>query len=270
MIRPRESDPLLRDAADEDHVPNVTPTPQLYAELRVHGVSATPPEVMLASPELQSPSPVRVAGDALSGFYRREYPYSRPWDRVEAYSWSGLTSGGGLRALWLLLTPFLLANAAFWASPVPLVNCDLRPDAGATDAATSGVDPPVVDPPVVGPNDSAAATNRMQAIRWISALMQRMFALSLTATFVLGAVTAAMDVLGWQYLRGGGNHAGWLSFLNWTWLHSPKAQFLVTAAAPLAIVCVLWMLAFSTWRSLESVNGTDVPHHQLVTPLEDR
>jgi hypothetical protein len=265
MVLPRESDPRLRDAADEDHVPKLTPTPQLYAELRVHGVSATPPEVMLASPELQSPSPVRVAGDALSGFYRREYPYSRPWDRVEAYSWSGLTSGGGLRALWLLLTPFLLVNAAFWASPVPLVNYDLRPDADVTAAATAGV-----DPPVVSPTDPAAATNRMQAIRFISALLQRMFALSLTATFVLGAVTAAMDVVGWQYLRGGGNHAFWLSFLNWPVLQSPKAQFLVTAAAPLAIVCVLWVLAFSTWRSLESVNGTNVPHHQLITPLEDR
>jgi hypothetical protein len=231
----------------------------------VHGVSATPPEVMLASPELQSPSPVRVAGDALSGFYRREYPYPRPWDRVEAYSWGGLTSGGGLRALWLLLTPFLLVNAAFWASPVPLVNYDLRSNADATDADTTGV-----DPPAAGTDDPAATTYRMPAIRFMSALLQRVFALSLTATFVLGAVTAAMDVLGWQYLRGGGNHAGWLSFLNWTWLQSPKAQFLVTAAAPLAIVLVLWVLAFATWRSLESVNGTDVPHHQLVTPLEDR
>src|SRR5688572_27466737 len=86
-------------------------------ELRVHGVSGTPPEQALYHPLLQ-----RVAGDARAGFYRRWYPGGRSADlraprRLEAFSWGGLTSGGATRALWLLLLPFMLANLAYWMLP---------------------------------------------------------------------------------------------------------------------------------------------------------
>ena len=71
-------------------------------ELRVHGVGGTTPEILLSHPH-----PVQVAGDDTAGFYRA--PDS---DAVEAYSWGGITSRAGSRALWLLLLPFALANAA--------------------------------------------------------------------------------------------------------------------------------------------------------------
>ena len=86
-------------------------------ELRIHGVSGTPPENML-----EHPQPVLVAGDAVSGFYRRLWPdgdavqQEKPLRR-EAYSWAGLTSGGASRALWLLLLPFMLVNVGFWMVP---------------------------------------------------------------------------------------------------------------------------------------------------------
>jgi len=85
-------------------------------ELRVHGVSGTPPESLL-----QDPWTVRVAGDELSGFHRRgqaTVALMRPGPTVpEAYSWGNLTSGGSLRALWLLLLPFTLVNVAYWMRP---------------------------------------------------------------------------------------------------------------------------------------------------------
>ena len=73
-----------------------------WTELRVHGVSGTPPEEILQHPHVR-----RVAGDAEAGFYRRrwESPLTSADtadDRQEAYSWGGLTAGKGQRALWLL------------------------------------------------------------------------------------------------------------------------------------------------------------------------
>jgi hypothetical protein len=248
-------EPTQREHTPEaEHESRLVANRLIRAELRVHGVSATPPATMLASPSLQSPSPVRVAGDKLSGFYRREYQDNRRWDRVEAYSWGGLTSGGGLRALWLLLTPFLLANVAFWTSPVPL---------GQHRDETL-------------PGDAG----RRWLVRWASGVVQRLFALSLTATFVLGFVAAAMDIIGWQYARtfvevshhvfSGAQQVGWLSFLGWSWLNHPNLQYLATSLVPLAAVLVIWGLGYWTWRRLESVNGKGVPAAQLRTPLEDR
>ncbi|MBE1593794.1 hypothetical protein ACFPOI_24270 [Nonomuraea angiospora] len=86
-------------------------------ELRVHGVSGTPPEGML-----NHPHPWIVAGDGTTGFYRRwwtdgppdgehaDVPDSR---HREAYAWGGLTSGGKTIALWLLLLLFALANLSY-------------------------------------------------------------------------------------------------------------------------------------------------------------
>lgn len=87
-------------------------------ELRVHGVGGTTPEILLSHPH-----PVQVAGDDTAGFYRA--PDS---DAVEAYSWGGITSRVGSRALWLLLLPFALANAAGFmlATPARLPKALLR------------------------------------------------------------------------------------------------------------------------------------------------
>ncbi|MGZ6826781.1 MAG: hypothetical protein ACXVGH_08300, partial [Mycobacteriales bacterium] len=75
-------------------------------ELRVHGVGGSTPEQLL-----DSPWTTRVAGDADAGFYVGQDPGG------EGYVWGNLTSGAGLRALWLLMTPFVLVNASFWMGP---------------------------------------------------------------------------------------------------------------------------------------------------------
>jgi hypothetical protein len=76
-------------------------------ELRVHGVGGTTPDILL-----RHPHPEQVAGDDTAGFYRR--PDS---NELEAYTWGGITSRSGSRALWLLLLPFALANAAGFMLP---------------------------------------------------------------------------------------------------------------------------------------------------------
>jgi len=66
---------------------------QGWTELRVHGVSGTPPDRMLQHAQVE-----KIAGDGNAGFYRRSYDsplVSADNDRrrIEAYSWGGLTAG---------------------------------------------------------------------------------------------------------------------------------------------------------------------------------
>ena len=87
-------------------------------ELIVHGVSGTPPEVVLRCPIEEID---RVDGDASAGFFRRR-PEERPPGQTcvaEAFSWGRLTSGPASRALWLLFLPFILINLANWMLPPP-------------------------------------------------------------------------------------------------------------------------------------------------------
>ncbi|MEV4116899.1 hypothetical protein [Nonomuraea sp. NPDC049695] len=138
-------------------------------ELRVHGVSGTPPEGMLNHPH---PHPRMVTGDGTTGFYRRWSTDGRPHGEHadvpgsrhrEAYAWGGLTSGGRTIALWLLLLPFALANLSYFMLR--------RPPRGA--------------------------------LRHVTEAAQRLFALLLTGTLV-GAVTrASVDLIGWQCTAAG-------------------------------------------------------------------
>ncbi|MER7369966.1 hypothetical protein [Nonomuraea wenchangensis] len=187
-------------------------------ELRVHGVHGTPPQTTL-----HHPHPWRVAGDGVTGFYRRWWPEGRPAGgdadvpgvrRREAYAWGGLTSGGRALALWLPLLPFSLVNLAYFMLP--------RPPRG----------------------------------RWLRHLAEavlRLFALLLTGTLV-GAVTrASVDLFGWQCtapgractLDGAPAFARWLAE---TQAGEPSRRLAVAALAPLLVVGLLWWLGRRTWR----------------------
>jgi hypothetical protein len=130
-------------------------------ELRIHGVSGTPIAMML-----QHPHPYQVAGDKQAGFYRRDPDHKvvgtqdTPTQRAEGYSWGGLTSGSSIRALWLVLLPFMLLNVAAWAHP---------PRKAAKD-------------PLVGA---------------MSGLL-RVIGLVTTLTLVLAVAEVSIDLIGWQ------------------------------------------------------------------------
>lgn len=179
-------------------------------ELRVHGVSGTPPEALLGCPAEFCD---QVAGDKLAGFYRRQ-PWIDvatadarvPWPRVtEAYSWGGLTSGPASRAVWLLFLPFIFVNLAHWMLP--------------------------------------AATRRRAAAASVALL--RVLALSLTLTLMLAAAVAVMDVMVWQCAPLDHCRSGPLSAVA----ALPRGVQVALSTLPLLVViAVLWRLGRENTR----------------------
>ncbi|MFG1946462.1 hypothetical protein [Nonomuraea sp. NPDC048826] len=187
-------------------------------ELRVHGVSGTPPGDML-----NHPHPRLVAGDGTTGFYRRWWPAGRPdaegadvpgERHREAYAWAGLTSGGRAIALWLLLLPFALANLAYFMLP--------RPPGG-------------------------------RGVRRAVEAAQRLFALLLTGTLVAAVTRASVDLIGWQCTAAGRactheTAPGWVRWMGELWGADDSRRLAVTALVPLAVVVVLWVVGRRTWK----------------------
>ncbi|WP_233213698.1 hypothetical protein [Mycobacterium hubeiense] len=174
----------------------------VVVELRVHGVSGTPPEAMLGTTvdDLRE-----VRGDEKAGFYRRsENGAAGPWRRVlEAYSWGGLTSGPASRALWLLFLPFIFINLAHWMLP------------------------------------PAAPRRRLAAALSVGAL--RVIALSFTLTLMLATAVVVIDVIVWQCvgLDYCGERFWPLGYLV-SWPRG--LQVAVGALPLMAVIGVLWRL----------------------------
>ncbi len=182
-------------------------------ELRVHGVSGTPPEALLSCP---TEFLEEVAGDKSAGFYRRqpwiEDATSGPpgaWRKVlEAYSWGGLTSGPASRAVWLLFLPFIFINLAHWMLP---------------------------------------PATKQRFASTVSVGLLRLIALSFTLTLMLAAAVAVMDVMVWQCmgLDYCGSTLGPLSFM----VSAPRGVQVALSAVPLVVViAVLWRLGRENTR----------------------
>ena len=182
-------------------------------ELRVHGVSGTPPEALLNCP---TEFLEEVAGDKAAGFYRRQ-PWIEDatagppggWRKVlEAYSWGGLTSGPASRAVWLLFLPFIFINLAHWMLP-------------------------------------PATKHRFAAA--VSVGLLRLVALSFTLTLMLAAAVAVMDVMVWQCmgLDYCGATLGPLAAIT----AAPRGVQVALSAVPLVVViAVLWRLGQENTR----------------------
>ena len=157
-------------------------------ELRIHGVLNDPPAAILGvPPELVQ----QVEGDKLTGFYTVADPASSliaasaklaTGVRREAYSWGWInryapTAGNRFLGIvgriltkiaWLLLIPFGLCNAAYWARSLP------RPRSDTRDGWRGGA--------------GGAAT--------------RIFALTLTLLYVTSFASASLDLIGVQCFPG--------------------------------------------------------------------
>jgi hypothetical protein len=136
----------------------------VFVELRVHGVSGTPPVDMLDHPLVK-----QVAGDTDGRFFR---PVDAAGDEVraadghviEGYHWAPQTSGTWRQALWLALVPFGLVNAAYF----------MLPDGRGNGAQT------------------------------LARAALRVLAIVLTGLVVLAFAQAAVDLFAWQWTGAGG------------------------------------------------------------------
>jgi hypothetical protein len=189
------------------------------SELRVHGVSGTTPESILAFPNLK-----RVAGDERAGFYRRWYPGGRSADfgesgRLEAYSWGGLTSGPAARAAWLLLLPLMLVNLSHWMLPATPMN----------------------------------ASRKHLLAGYASAVLLRLLGLVLTLTLLLTAVLVAVDLAGWQCgrVQRCASSAPIIGGILGELLARPGRRVAITAVIPLLIVLLIGLVGRRTLRTTE-------------------
>ncbi|MEW2069316.1 hypothetical protein [Streptomyces sp. NPDC007346] len=204
-------------------------------ELLVHGVGGATPQEMLGDPRT-----VRVTGDATAAVYRRtedahgeKHPERyRDEPVAEAYCWSGLTSGNGSRALWLLLLPFMVVNLAHWMRPT--------------------------------------ATGRTRAVRLYGVLV-RLVALSLTVLLTAAACEVALDLVAWQCagVPECSGRRSWLGFLSsgqGGWWSQPGRRLALAATVPAALVGLLWYLSNRTWSAYESQSPLDATDADACDP----
>jgi len=195
------------DASKEQTDPGFFgPEPQVI-ELRVHGVSGTPPEAML-----EDPFPRQVAGDDVGRFFRRGEPISVegfPDRDVEAYHWGRFTSGSPTRALWLLLLPFAVVNLARFALLLP------------TRETEAG----------------RAADERRWRHKTADALL-RLIGLVLTLAMVVTVCYVAWEIVARQC--SGAKCAGQSNGMAWFGDRSDGTRVLVASIAPAAVLALVW------------------------------
>ena len=199
------SDTAQRSEAPTDGEPRRPP--ERVVELRVHGVSGTPPEAML-----DEPFPRQVAGDDVGRFFRRSAPVrvdGFPDRDVEAYHWGRFTAGSPSRALWLLLLPFAVVNLARFALLLPAREVDA----------------------------DRAVDERRWKHRTADALL-RLIGLVLTLAMVVTVCYLAWEVVARQC--SGDRCAGQPNGMAWFGGRSPGTRVLVAAVLPAAVLALVW------------------------------
>ena len=161
----------------EPQRPSVERLERPWVELRIHGVSGTPPEDMLGSANVR-----QVGGDEFSRFFRpcdaqQNETRPSPDHILEGYHWGKFTSGSWRQGLWLVILPFGFVNAAQFMLPAP-------------------------------------TSKLAKFAHAVAGAMLRLLGLGLTATLLLGVAVVTMDLTAWQW---GPSHnlPDWSVFPGW-------------------------------------------------------
>jgi hypothetical protein len=200
-------------------------TDQPVTELRIHGVSGSDGPTMLEHPQA-----LQVAGDGVTGFFRRWSPHgpgrpSVPW-KLEAYSWGGLTEKPMASAAWLLLAPFMMYNVAYFMLPPPA--------AGSGSAEVSG---PV---PHLRRGRGAAVAH----------VLLRLLALAATIQFTGAVVSVTVSTVAWQ--AAGRENTLLPNWMGWygDWTAGWRIALALVAVA--AVIGVLWWVSVTTASKYEA------------------
>jgi hypothetical protein len=196
-------------------------------ELRIHGVSGSNGPTML-----EHPTALQVAGDNITGFYRRWNPdgEGRPsvgW-KLEAYSWGGLTEKPLASASWLMLAPFMIYNLAHFMLPA-----EPEPELGSE---------PESEPEL---ESELKPGWRYQLARG----MLRLLALAATIQFVTAVATVTVSTIAWQ----AAGHPGVLpQWMDW-YAHLPPGWRVAIALLSVGVVvAVLWVISVVTANRYEA------------------
>ncbi len=216
-------------------------------ELRIHGVSNTPPHAML---DVQADQVHRVIGDELAGFWTVDSdaaaaltPGQRghipPGVRREAYSWGALarTTPSGtppigqtvlaavIRAAWCLVLPYGLTNLAYWARNL----CTIEPQVRRT------------------------------------ATLVRLFGLGLTLLFVSTVVSVSSDLIALQYLEFG--HGDLPAQFQAVADLPPQRRLAVSLLVPVATLAVLWFISSRSRTRYDVDNAEQTRDSAGATPI---
>jgi hypothetical protein len=196
---------------------DVTMTGEPVTELRIHGVSGSNAPTML-----EHPHALQMAGDGLTGFYRRWSPDGRGapsvrW-KLEAYSCSGLTAQPLSSASWLLLVQFMMYNVAYFMLP-----------------SAVAIDQHVVDRPV--PHLGRGRGH------WAAGLVLRLLALAATVQFVSAATSVLVSTVAWQAAGRPGILPSWMGWYG-RWTAGWRVALALAAAA--TVVAALYSLSALT------------------------
>ena len=199
-------------------------TGERVTELRIHGVSGSDGPTML-----EHPTALQVAGDTITGFYRRWNPGGggRPsvgWN-LEAYSWGGLTEQPLASASWLLLAPFMMYNLAHFMLPAE---------------------------PQPQPEPDPETETELPGWGWghqMAHAMLRLLALAATVQFITAIATLTVSTVAWQAAGHSGALPQWMS---WYADRPPGWRVAIALLSVGAVVGLLWVISTVTARRYES------------------
>jgi hypothetical protein len=230
-------------AARSDALTDAALTDEHVTELRIHGVSGSDGPTML-----EHPTALQVAGDVITGFFRRWNPggdgrLSVRW-RLEAYSWGGLTERPLASASWQLLAPFMLYNLAhFMLPPEP------RPGGGRNGPAPVPQQPnPAPATGGRGPGVSPGPA-RPDRGHLIARAVLRLLALAATVQFVTAAATVTVSTVAWQAVGHPGALPAWM---GWYTQLSPGWRVAIALLSVGAVVALLWVIGVVTANRYEA------------------